>query len=268
MSDDDGVIQSAANPRYRRLRGWLDSARERRRDGVTVLEGEHLVDQWLQTGRAVQALVLSQSGAGRAHRADWSTRVAIEPLVLSDRLFATLGSLPSPVPVLAVVTVPAPDGPVQAGVDTVVLDRLQDPANVGAVIRTAAAAGIGQLLTVAGTASCWSPKALRAGMGGQFALRIHEGIDVERIDQALAELALPIAGTLVHRGRSIHATDLRPPCAWVFGHEGEGMSAAIEARIDQAVQIPQSAAVESLNVAAAAAICLFEQRRQRGVGSS
>jgi TrmH family RNA methyltransferase len=187
-------------------------------------------------------------------------RAGVTPLVMQDRLFDSLGTMPSPVPVLAVVTTPEPPLPASILQDTVVLDRVQDPGNVGAILRTAAAAGVQRVVTTPQTAWCWSPKVLRAAMGGHFALSIHESQPWERLH---ALIRIPVAGALAHGGVSIHAADLRTPCVWVFGNEGEGIAAEIDRRLDWRLTIPQADRVESLNVAAAAAICLFEQRRQR-----
>ena len=145
--------------------------------------------------------------------------------------------------------------------DAVILDRVQDPGNVGAILRTAAAAGVTRVLTTPGTAWCWAPKVLRAAMGAHFALAIHESHAWEAL---LPLLRVPLAGTLAHGGGSLFDQDLVAACAWVFGSEGDGLDAAIAQRLDWRVTIPQARTVESLNVAAAAAICLFEQRRQRG----
>jgi TrmH family RNA methyltransferase len=117
-----------------------------------------------------------------------------------------------------------------------------------------------QVVTTPQTAWCWSPKVLRAAMGGHFALRIHESVPWERLRPVIR---IPVAGALAHGGKAIYASDLRPLCVWVFGNEGEGIAEAIERQLDWRVTIPQAGGVESLNVAAAAAVCLFEQRRQR-----
>ena len=261
-TDDDGIIRSASNPRLRRLRGLIESARERRQENATVLEGLHLVQAWIDRHGAPQSLLVARRGLADPVVQRLVAAAACQPVVIEDRLFDALGSMPSPVPIVAIVSAPA--AVLTPGIDTVVLDRVQDPANVGAIIRTAAAAGIGQVVTLAGSASCWSPKALRAGMGGQFALAIVEG---QQADDVLGALALPIAGTVLHGGSDLYAADLRPAAAWVFGHEGEGLDPAIAARVDWRLTIHQTPAVESLNVAAAAAVCLFEQRRQRRAGA-
>jgi TrmH family RNA methyltransferase len=257
-------IASSANPRYKRIRALIQSARERRREGASVLEGIHLVQSWLAHASAGQAavheLVVAQRGLHAGEIEAIVRRAGITPLVMQDRLFDSLGTMPSPVPVIAVVTTPDPPLPARLVEDTVVLDRIQDPGNVGAILRSAAAAGIDRVVTTPQTAWCWSPKVLRAAMGGHFALSIHESQPWERL-QAL--IGIPVAGALAHGGVPIHASDLRGPCVWVFGNEGEGIAAEIERRLDWRLTIPQSGRVESLNVAAAAAICLFEQRRQR-----
>lgn len=272
-------ISSSSNPKWRHLRELLESARERRRSGQTVLEGWHLLDAWLATGRPIRQLVipqrtLQQLAGGPASDGDdidesveHSSPVQVAAnahwLILDDRLFGELDLLPSPSPVLAVVDTPRPLLPARLGEggDIIVLDRVQDPGNVGAILRTAAAAGVQTLLTTPGTAACWAPKVLRAGMGGHFVLDIVENVAPEAL-QALAT-HLPLAGTVLQGGQSLYGTDLRSPLAWVFGNEGEGIAPALQERLGLRLTIPQAAGVESLNVAASAAVCLFEQRRQR-----
>ena len=271
----DAVIHSTANPRYRELRRLLDDARARKAAGRCVLEGEHLVGAWRARGGAVVEWIVRESeaatliaaidpsdtreagGAGQ-RRPDPPTWP--RPLRVADRLLAAASSLPSPAPVLAIIETPQAPLPARFDDDLVILDRLQDPANVGAILRTVAAAGLRRVVTTPGTAACWSPKALRAGMGGQFALAIHEGIELADL---LARLDVPLVATVVHDGQPLDAADLRPPLAWWFGNEGEGIGRSDSVRARLRLQIDQSEAVESLNVAAAAAVCLFEQRRQR-----
>ncbi len=272
-------ISSSSNPKWRHLRELLESARERRRSGQTVLEGWHLLDAWLATGLPIRQLVIPQrtlqqlagvpasDGDDIDESVEHSSPVQVAAdahwLILDDRLFGELDLLPSPSPVLAVVDIPQRALPARLGEggDIIVLDRVQDPGNVGAILRTAAAAGVQTLLTTPGTAACWAPKVLRAGMGGHFVLDIVENVAPEAL-QALAA-HLPLAGTVLQGGQSLYGTDLRSPLAWVFGNEGEGIAPALQERLGLRLTIPQAAGVESLNVAASAAVCLFEQRRQR-----
>ena len=262
-------IASPANPRFKRIKALIQSSRERHREGASVLEGAHLVDSWLRhrdrDRDAAIELVVARRGLGSAEVTGLVGRVGVAPLVLQDRLFDSLGTMPSPAPLLAVVPTPQPVLPAAIDADTVVLDRIQDPGNVGAILRSAAAAGIVRIVTTPQTAWCWSPKVLRAAMGGHFGLTIHESCAWTEI---AGRLRRPLAGAIAHGGDSLYERDLTPPCVWVFGNEGEGLDGAIDERLDWRLTIPQTRGVESLNVAAAAAICLFEQRRQRLAGAS
>ena len=142
-----------------------------------------------------------------------------------------------------------------------VLDRLQDAGNVGSILRSAAAFGITQVLALVGTAALWSPKVLRAGQGAHFGLQLCEGLSVHDLDA----LQLPLVAASVHAGDELPQAALPAPCAWVFGHEGQGVAADLLARCTHTVRIPQPGGQESLNVAAAAAVCLYESlRRSRG----
>ncbi len=260
MAAGTGAVTSSGNPRFRRIRLLIESARERRRERASVLEGLHLVASWLDRRGALDELVVAERGLRMPEVTALIARDGRPPLVLADRLFDALGTLPSPAPLLAVVTTPSAPRALRLDRDAVVLDRLQDPANVGAILRSAAAAGVGCVVTTPATAWCWSPKVLRAAMGGHFALDIHEAVPWPEL---LAALQVPLVGTLARGGEPIYRHDLKPPCAWVFGNEGEGLAEPVVARLDWRLTIPQTDGVESLNVAAAAAVCLFEQRRQR-----
>ena len=244
-----------------------------------MLEGWHLLDAWLATGRPIRQLVIPQrtlqqlagvpasDGDDIDESVEHSSPVQVAAdahwLILDDRLFGELDLLPSPSPVLAVVDTPRPLLPARLGEggDIIVLDRVQDPGNVGAILRTAAAAGVQTLLTTPGTAACWAPKVLRAGMGGHFVMDIVENVAPHALQALVTHL--PLAGTVLQGGQSLYGTDLRSPLAWVFGNEGEGIAPALQEWLGLRLTIPQAAGVESLNVAASAAVCLFEQRRQR-----
>ena len=135
---------------------------------------------------------------------------------------------------------------------TVVLDRVQDAGNVGSILRSASAFGFRQVAAIKGSAALWSPKVLRAGMGAHFALDLIEGLALDD----LAALQVPLLVTSSHAGDFLHRAALPWPCAWVMGHEGQGVSPALEDRASLRIRIAQPGGEESLNVAAAAAICL------------
>ena len=142
--------------------------------------------------------------------------------------------------------------PLEPELPSVVLDRLQDPGNVGSILRSAAAMGFKQVLALKGTAALWSPKVLRAGMGAHFALQLREGLS----EADLEALRVPLLATSPHRGEFLHRAELPWPCAWLLGHEGQGVSDALLARAAMTLRIVQPGGEESLNAAAAAAVCL------------
>jgi len=172
-----------------------------------------------------------------------------------------LSPLDTPSPLAFAVPWPGAGG-VRPGVPTVVLDRLQDTGNVGTILRTAAAFGFAQVVALKGTAALWSPKVLRAGMGAHFRLELIEGADAAALDA----LALPLLATTPHAEVVLHRADLPWPCAWVLGHEGQGVAAWVTKHCTMAVRIAQPGGEESLNVAVAAAICLYESSRRREAG--
>jgi TrmH family RNA methyltransferase len=251
------AITSRDNPLLVRLRELAADPGAYRKLGEVCLEGDHLCSAWLQRGRPVpQALITEPAWELPAMRqlAEAAGMVAVLPV----SLMSGISSLESPPP-LAFVLPWAGSAAVEPQRPSVVLDRLQDAGNVGAVLRSAAAFGVTQVIALRGTAGLWSPKVLRAGMGAHFGLHLVEGVD----EQALALLAVPLLATSSHAGRSIHEMSLPWPCAWVMGHEGQGVSDSLLARCSMTLRIPQPGGEESLNVAAAAAVCLYESARQR-----
>ncbi|MBV8605726.1 MAG: RNA methyltransferase [Pelomonas sp.] len=249
------AITARDNPQLQRIRKLVADPGAYRKLGCVWLEGDHLARAALARGRA-PLLALATEAAYAEHRA--LLEAAPRVLIVAPALFKTISGLESPAQLgfeIACDAAPAltPDA------DSVVLDRLQDAGNVGTILRSAAALGFGQVLALKGTAALWSPKVLRAGMGAHFGLKLVEGLAVED----LAVLAVPLVATSSHTEAQLHLSALPSPCAWVMGHEGQGVQDALMARCALAVAIPQPGGEESLNVGAAAAICLYESARQR-----
>lgn len=242
-------ISSRDNPLVKRLRLLAQDSLAYRKQGQLWLEGEHLCRALLARGHR-PALALFREDHWPLVDTDLR-QAAPKNLLLPEAMMAAISGLESPAPVAFVWPLPCADGPLP-GLATVVLDRLQDAGNVGAIVRTAAAMGFSQVLALKGSAGLWSPKVVRAGMGAHFGLRLHEGLDAD----AVADLGLPLLLTSSHQGDWLHQSRLPWPCAWVFGHEGQGVGAALNAQAQRWVRIAQPGGEESLNVAAAAAICL------------
>lgn len=259
------LITSRENPLVRQLHALATSARDRRKSGESLLDGAHLISAALDAGWPLKSLIVSQDAAARAEIVALLARAPsqVSRTQLPAALFSQVSPVETPSGILALIDVPPADVWNPAADTVVVLDGVQDPGNIGTILRTAAAAGVADVLLTAGCAQAWSPKVLRAGMGAHFALRIREHADVLAL---LADFPGPrLATALGPRARNLYQWELDRPVAWMFGAEGQGLSGSLLAAADGLVVIPMAAGIESLNVGAAAAICLFEQRRQRGL---
>ena len=247
------LITSRDNPRLKTIRRLAQDSQAYRKLGLVWLEGDHLCRAALARGFAPELAIFSES-IWQASEFEWS-QCAAEIWTVPDDLFAGLSGLESPAKMGFLLTLPlAAELDPQAS--TVVLDRLQDAGNVGAILRSASAFGFKQVVALKGTAGLWSPKVLRAGMGAHFGLGLIESANLED----LQSLRVPLLGTDVHEGSYLHELlqqgKLSPQCAWAMGHEGQGVSPALMAMVQQKVRIAQPGGEESLNVATAAAICL------------
>lgn len=252
-------ITSRRNPLLARLRKLIDDGASYRHLGIVLLEGEHLCAAWLARPQARVLHAIVSDAAWDEPRLRRLAEAAAEVAIVDAATLGQLGTLDSPAPIAFLV--PAPErATVAAGEPTLVLDRLQDPGNVGSVLRSAAAFGFTQAVALIGTAALWSPKVVRAGMGAHFGLRLVEGAE----EATLRELAIPLFGTSSHAEQRLGAFALPWPCAWVFGHEGQGVATGVARHCREMLAIPQPGGGESLNVAAAAAVCLYETARQHG----
>jgi TrmH family RNA methyltransferase len=242
-------ISSRDNPLLKDVRKLAQDPGAYRKLGRVWLEGDHLCRAALVRGVRPALAVFAESFWPQA-QFEWAD-AAEKTVVVADALLAAASGLESPAPMGFVLHLPMrPD--LQPDAPTVVLDRLQDAGNVGSVLRSASAFGFTQVVALKGTAALWAPKVLRAGMGAHFGLRLIEGVDIDVLDG----LQVPLVATSSHQGEWLHKAALPHPCAWLMGHEGQGVSPALEARATPHIRIAQPGGEESLNVAAAAAICL------------
>jgi TrmH family RNA methyltransferase len=254
---DVKAISSRDNPLLVRLRKLSNDPAAYRKLGQLWIEGDHLCSALLaRGGRPAQAVIAEEAWAQPEFRdiANQAETVAVLP----SGLMAGLSTLESPASIGFVLTWRGA-GELRPHEPTVVLDRLQDTGNVGTILRTAAAFGFTQCIAMKGTAALWSGKVLRAGMGAHFGLNLVELAAEEQLDA----LRLPLIATSSHAKQALHELELPWPCAWVLGHEGQGVSPALESRCSLTLRIAQPGGEESLNVAAAAAVCLYESTRQR-----
>ena len=249
-------VESRDNPLLVRLRRLAQDGTAYRKEGAAWLEGDHLCRAFVARGGVPLQAVASASGwqQDELHAlAQAAPRITVVP----DALFAGISALESPARLGFLAPLPAMPALLSTAA-SVVLDRLQDAGNVGSVLRSAAAFGFTQVLSLKGTAALWSPKVLRAGMGAHFALHLVEGL----VAEDLQALQVPLLATSSQAGHWLQQVRLPWPCAWVLGHEGQGVAAPLLAAAQTQLRIPQPGGEESLNVASAAAVCLYESARQ------
>ena len=256
------TVSSRDNPLYKELKHLAGSSQARRRAGRTLLDGVHLSQAYLQLrGVPLQCIVsegalanpevaaiVMQCENGHAH-----------VTAMPDALYHALSTVEHGVGLMFLIDTPARATPAALSANAVLLDNLQDPGNVGSILRSAAAAGLKQVYCSAGTAFCWSPKVLRAAMGAHFVLEIYENVDLAPL---VREARIPVLATSGYATLRLYDVDLRRPVAWLLGHEGQGVADDLLSLASHQVVIPHLGQVESLNVAACAAVCFFEQLRQ------
>jgi TrmH family RNA methyltransferase len=246
---DPVFVTSRDNSLLKELRKLAQDNSAYRKAGRFWIEGDHLCSAALQRGLQPTVAVYSETFWSQTHGP--IAQAEGKKVIVSDALFNGISALESPASVGFVLELPV-DTVIQPHAASLILDRVQDAGNVGSMLRSAGAFGFRQVLALKGTAALWSPKVLRAGMGAHFGLHLLEGLSLEDVQS----LAVPLVVTSSHQGELIQNLNLPRPCAWVMGHEGQGVGTELMARASLFARIGQPGGEESLNVAAAAAICL------------
>jgi TrmH family RNA methyltransferase len=245
------IIRSRDNPRVKRWAKLSTDARFRRVEQRLFIEGPHLVAEALRAGLKPLALIVSETGLNRPEL--WALAKDLQPVVLSDSIFRALADAETPPGIAAEIELLSVE--TDTAKPAVFLEGIQDPSNVGAILRTAAAFGAGEVVLDRACADAWSPKALRAGMGGHFGLALRQVTDLGPSLEAFAGTAIC---TVARGGEPLKALELKGRVGWIFGGEGRGVSESVAARAGIKATIPMARGTESINVAAAAAICLYE----------
>jgi RNA methyltransferase, TrmH family len=245
------VIRSRDNPRVRRWAKLATDSRLRRSEGRVLIEGPHLVAEALHARLEPLVLIVSESGLRKKEVQKLVGRR--ERVVLGDHIFGIVADAETPPGIAAEIAMPRPEG--TGSKPAVFLEGVQDPANVGAILRSAAAFGVGEVVLDRACADPWSPKVLRAGMGGHFKLGLRQVADLAK---ALGDFQGTTVCTVSSGGMPLKDLQLLGRVGWIFGSEGRGVSPALAARAGLKATIPMAPGSESINVAAAAAICLHE----------
>ena len=266
------VIISRDNPFFKQLVKLEKSARQRKTAGLTLLDGVHLISAYQLALGPPQSLIVSESGCEneeiKSLLAEQGTGAHTDVAVLSDVLFREVSPVKTPTGIMALVSIPLSSAiPVRKSKKgesfCVLLEAIQDPGNLGSILRSAAAAGANDVYLSDGCADAWSPKTLRAAMGAHFLLHIHERSDLAAVARVFNG---KVIATTLQAKISLYQTRLTGPIAFLFGNEGMGLSEALLKATNEQINIPMSEGTESLNAAAAAAVCFFERMRQMETG--
>jgi TrmH family RNA methyltransferase len=257
------AVASRDNAAFKAMSKLISNAGERRKTGRSVLDGPHLLAALLDAGHKPEELMVSEAGLARREIAKLVERAApAHVTLLSDALFAALSTVETPTGVLAKIETPASKPAPATARLALLLYEIQDPGNVGTLLRSAAAAGADHVLLSPHCAFAWAPKVLRAGMGAHFAVNIVEGVALDAWLAGYRGTSIALAGP---GEKSLYDLDLRGPIAILVGNEGVGLSNALLEAATVRARIPMSERIESLNAAAAGTVALFEAARQRRV---
>ncbi len=269
------LISSPHNPTVKLIQQLLTSHRYRKKNALSVVEGTHLIDASLKANYPIKQLLISNKILDKNFNVSTELETTqhheitniiercqaknIPIITIESHLYQDIRTLGTGIDIMAIIPITSTALSDNIEQDCLILNDVQDSGNVGTLLRTAAAIGINNIICTANTASVWSPKALRAGMGGQFSLTIYEKVS---LDDLINNIQVPMMATSSHTDQTIYQTDLSNPVAWVMGHEGQGVCSQL---LEQAtpVTIPQPNGQESLNVAIAGALCMYEMLRQR-----
>lgn len=252
-------LESKDNPKIKHLRALLEQSHYRKKHQQSVIEGTHLCLAYLQH-YPVQAIFTTEQALQHDDFARIQQLYTSSIFVIPANLYKELSQLGTSLACLTVIDLSHHQHQdINFYQDTLILDNIQDPGNVGTLLRSAAAANIKQILCTTGTASLWSPRVVRAGMGAHFSLNCIENIQLNNV---LPQFRIPIYATSSHLSQSLYNVDLHSAHAWILGNEGQGVS-DYALTFAQRVNIPQPGGQDSLNVAVAGSICLFEMVRQR-----
>ncbi len=250
-------IVSRDNPIFKYLKKLAENARERRMEGKTLLDGVHLIESYCDAFGEPELVIIPEGKSSHEATSLLQRLEHVNTIMFPTLMFAELTPVATSTGILAMVKKPNPSLPSHICF-ALMLEDIQDPGNLGSMLRTALGAGVDAVYLSKGCTDAWSPKALRGGQGAQFYLPIIEGVDMVETMQKFA--GNTYATTM--DGKSLFAQDLTKPTAFVIGNEGAGLSETVLQVASHRVSIPMHHNLESLNAAAAAAVCLFERKRQ------
>jgi RNA methyltransferase, TrmH family len=250
-------IVSRDNPIFKYLKKLSENARERRAEGKTLLDGVHLIESYCAAIGEPELIIIPEGKSSLEATQLMQHLEHVNTIMFPTLMFAELTPVATSTGILAIVKTPQIAAPNEIKF-ALMLEDIQDPGNLGSMLRTALGAGVEAVYLSKGCTDAHSPKSLRGGQGAQFYLPIIEGENLLEIMQNFA--GNTYATTM--DGASLYAQDLTQPTAFVIGNEGAGLSEKLIEAARHKISIPMHQSLESLNAAAATAVCLFERVRQ------
>ena len=259
------MITSTRNPKIKWVRSLQAQRRSRQEAGAFVVEGMRLVEEALASGWIAQLVLFTAELPARGKALVEAFRAqGVQVEEVREHVMRAASDTETPQGILAVLTMK--ELPVPRPLDFALLaDGVRDPGNLGAILRTAAAAGVQAVLLPPGGVDAFSPKVVRAAMGAHFRLPVR-ACSWDEIRAALVGLRVYLAAT--DGGIVYYQADFQPPLALVIGSEAQGASSQARRLATAQVRIPMPGGSESLNVAVAAGVLTFEVVRQRGMEDS
>lgn len=233
-------ITSAKNAQIQHVKQLASISKYRQKHRQTVLDGVHLCDAYLRANGVPEQVIVGTESLRNPEVSELLFRLdeSVQVVEVPSSLYERISALEQGVAILFVVSLPEKRIVARLEADALLLDTVQDPGNVGAMLRTAAAAGVEEVYLSAGSAVVWSPKVLRAGMGAHFTLRIYENVNLLDV---VANATVPVVATSLNATHSLYEKDLTAPHAWLFGNEGAGVSKELLKLCEKdAVIIPQT----------------------------
>ena len=258
------TIDSRQNSLLKEIRKAFRSG-EPTDDGYCAIESVKTIEEAIRSGLRLRAVVFSKSAQNRAERLMPQISSHAEAVVVPDDVFESLAATDSPQGVAALVRIPRHDVETVLQIEgalLVVAAGLQDPGNLGTVVRSAEAFGAAAVLVTEGTVSGWNAKVIRASAGSMFRLPVVKATGADLV-RALKAREVRMLATSSHKGTPLHEANLRGSVAVFIGNEGAGLAKSLAQAMDETVVIPQARQVESLNAGVAASIVLYEASRQR-----
>jgi RNA methyltransferase, TrmH family len=260
-SDDRPLLTSTQNPLVKQIRR-LHNAKERQQEQLFLLEGTHLIQEAAASNYPLHTLCATPDWQ-TAHMDLWQTITAKRQELVTEKVLAAMATTVHPDGVIAIAPRLTRNPPTVPGKLVLAIDRLQDPGNLGTLMRTAVAAGVDGLWVSTDSVALDHPKVLRASAGQWFRLAMAISDDLLAVVRNYQKQGVQVVATGMNAAEDYWQVDFTKPTLVLLGNEGSGLSSTLLAQSDRVVRVPMQPGVESLNVSITAALLLYEAQRQQ-----